>query len=75
MTHVALKLPDVQYGKDTMMKTLKSNMRTVAAYSSADDVNAEDFPAWTLSDDALLDPLSRKTEGRSPEECEQGANS
>lgn len=58
MTHVALKLPDVQDGKEIMMKTLKNNMRTVVAYSSAEAVNAEGFPAWTLSDDALLDQLA-----------------
>ena len=58
MTHVALKLPDVQDGKEIMMKTLKNNMRTVVAYSSAEAVNAEGFPAWTLSEDALLDQLA-----------------
>ena len=40
------------------MKTLKENLKTVAAYASADTTNAENFPAWTPSDAALLEQLS-----------------
>ena len=35
------------------MKTLKENLRTVATYATADTTNAENFPAWTPSDEAV----------------------
>jgi len=40
------------------MKTLKENLKTVATYASTDTVNAENFPAWTPSDAALLEQLA-----------------
>ena len=40
------------------MKTLKENLRTVATYATADTTNAENFPAWTPSDAALLEQLA-----------------
>ena len=40
------------------MKTLKDNMKTITAYSTADALNAEGFPAWTPSDAALLEQLA-----------------
>ena len=40
------------------MKTLKENLKTVATYASADTTNAENFPAWTPSDAALLEQLT-----------------
>ena len=40
------------------MKTLKENMKGIAAYATADTVNAEGFPAWTPSDAALLEQLA-----------------
>ena len=40
------------------MKTLKENLKTVATYASADTTNAENFPAWTPSDAALLEQLA-----------------
>lgn len=40
------------------MKTLKENLKTIAAYAEADTVNAEGFAAWTPSDTTLLDQLA-----------------
>lgn len=40
------------------MKTLKENMKIISAYAGADTVNAEGFPAWALSDVALLEQLA-----------------
>ena len=40
------------------MKQLKNNLRTIVAYAGADASNAEGFPAWTPSDNALLDQLA-----------------
>ncbi len=45
-------------GEGKKMKTLKENLKTVAPYASADTTNAENFPAWTPSDTALLEQLA-----------------
>ncbi|MBR4172386.1 MAG: hypothetical protein IKR48_12105 [Kiritimatiellae bacterium] len=40
------------------MKMLKENLKTVTNYATADTTNAENFPAWTPSDAALLEQLA-----------------